>query len=108
MCVLSPWGMKAQPNRYSISVAPTGRARCRACKGLVACGAVRLVTLAVVSERRVTKFVRHGTCVSAAQAALVLEAHGGEADQVPVVGNVPEDNVKRVRAMLREMGCTVR
>ena len=102
--------MKAQPNRYSISVAPTGRARCRACKGLVACGAVRLVTLAVVSERprRVTKFVRHGTCVSAAQAALVLEAHGGEADQVPVVGNVPEDDVNRVRAVLREMGCTVR
>ena len=97
------WGaMKAQPNRYSISVAPTGRARCRACKGLVACGAVRLVTLAVVSERprRVTKFVRHGTCVSAAQAALVLEAYGGEADQVPVVGDVPGDDVKRVRAVL--------
>ena len=42
--------MKAQANRYSLSVAPTGRARCRACKGLVARGEVRLVTLAVVSE----------------------------------------------------------
>ena len=82
--------MKAQPNRYSISVAPTGRARCRACKGLVACGAVRLVTLAVVSERprRVTKFVRHGTCVSKELAKLVLQAHGGDVDKVPVVGEV--------------------
>ena len=60
--------MRAQANRYSISLAPTGRARCRACKRLVARGAVRLVTLAVVSERprRVTTFVRHGTCVNAA------------------------------------------
>ena len=101
-------GMKAQPNRYSISVAPhvapTGRARCRACKGLVACGAVRLVTLAVVSERprRVTKFVRHGTCVSKELAKLVLQAHGGDVDKVPVVGEVGGEELERVRAALRE------
>ena len=97
-------GMKAQPNRYSISVAPTGRARCRACKGLVACGAVRLVTLAVVSERprRVTKFVRHGTCVGGRLAVMVLEAHGGDVDKVPVIGEVSGEEVERVRAALRE------
>ena len=98
--------MKAQPNRYSISIAPTGRARCRACKGLVACGAVRLVTLAVVSERprRVTKFVRHGTCVSKELAKLVLQAHGGDVDEVPVpvVGEVGGEELERVRAALRE------
>ena len=96
--------MKAQPNRYSISIAPTGRARCRACKGLVACGAVRLVTLAVVSERprRVTKFVRHGTCVSKELAKLVLQAHGGDVDKVPVVGEVGGEELERVRAALRE------
>ena len=96
-------GMKAQPNRYSISIAPTGRARCRACKGLVACGAVRLVTLAVVSERprRVTKFVRHGTCVSKELAKLVLQAHGGDVDEVPVVGEVGGEELERVRAALR-------
>ena len=96
-------GMKAQPNRYSISVAPTGRARCRACKGLVARGTVRLVTLAVVSERprRVTKFVRHGTCVNGRLAAMVLGAHG-DADNVPVIGEVSGDDVERVRAALRK------
>ena len=42
--------MKVHPNRYSISVAPTGCARCRACKALVAKGTPRLVTLAVVCQ----------------------------------------------------------
>ena len=76
----------------------------RACKGLVACGAVRLVTLAVVSERprRVTKFVRHGTCVSKELAKLVLQAHGGDVDKVPVVGGVGGEELERVRTALRE------
>ena len=83
-------------------VAPTGRARCRACKGLVACGAVRLVTLAVVSEwpRRVTTFVCHGTCVNGRLAAMVLGAHG-DADNVPVIGDVSAEEVERVRVALR-------
>ena len=94
--------MRAQANRYSISLAPTGRARCRACKGLVAQGAVRLVTLAVVSERprRVTTFVRHGTCVNAAFAAHVLKANDGDAEKVSVVGSVSADAVESVRAAL--------
>jgi hypothetical protein len=95
--------MKAQANRYAISLAPTGRARCRACKGLVTKGAVRLVTVAVVSERprRVTSFVRHTTCVNAALAALVLKASDGDADKVPVVGPVGAEEVEEVRAILR-------
>lgn len=95
-------GMKAQPNRYSVSVAPTGRARCRACKALVAKGSPRVVTLAVVCQRprRVTTFVRHATCVDAAFAGLVRGAHG---DDVPVVGEVEPDVLERVRASLRRM-----
>ena len=91
--------MKAQPNRYSISVAPTGRARCRACKGLVARGGLRIVTLAVVCERprRVTKFVRHAECADAAFARMVLRAHGKD---VPLVGAVDIEVVDKVRKNL--------
>ena len=101
--------MKAQPNRYSILVAPTGRARCRACKGLVACGAVRLVMLAVVSERprRVTKFVRHGTCVSGELAKLVLQAMvamSSDVDKVPVVGEVGGEELERLECTRRCAG----
>ena len=97
--------MRAQANRYSISLAPTGRARCRACKGLVARGAVRLVTLAVVSERprRVTTVVRRGTCMNAAFAPHVLikgANDDGDAEKVPVVGPVSADAVESVRAAL--------
>ena len=96
--------MKAQPNRYSISVAPTGRARCRACKGLVARGKARIVTLAIVCERprRVTKFVRHAECVDAAFARVVLLAHGS-AEDVPVVGAVDMEMVDGVRANLQRV-----
>ena len=95
--------MKAQANRFGISIAPTGRARCRACKGLIARGAARLVTVAVVCERprRVTRFVRHAACVDAAFAALVLKANGGDADRVPVLGPVGKEDVEAVRAILR-------
>ena len=97
-------GMKAQPNRYSISVAPTGRARCRACKGLVARGGLRIVTLAVVCERprRVTKFVRHADCVDAAFARVMLLAHGS-AEDVPVVGAVDMETVDGVCANLQRL-----
>ena len=94
--------MKAQPNRYSISVAPTGRARCRACKGLVARGGVRIVTLAVVCERprRVTKFVRHVECADAAFVRMVLRVHG-KVEDVPLVGAVDTEIVDEVRKNLR-------
>jgi hypothetical protein len=97
-------GMKAQPNRYSISVAPTGRARCRACKGLVARGGLRIVTLAVVCERprRVTKFVRHADCVDAAFARLVLRAHG-KVENVLAVGAVDVETVCGVREKLQAL-----
>jgi hypothetical protein len=93
--------MKSQPNRYSISLAPSNRARCRACKRLVARGDARLVTLAVVSTRprRVTKFVRHASCIDAAFARLVLNAYG-TVEGVPVVGTVGMETVDDVRATL--------
>ena len=99
--------MKSQPHRYSLSAAPTGRARCRACKQVVGRGEVRLVTLAVVCERprRVTKFVRHVSCVDSALAKSVLSASGGDVERVPVVGSVDSSEVERVKT---ELGMLVR
>ena len=94
--------MKAHANRYSLSTAPTGRARCRACKQLVPRGTARLVTLAVVCERprRVTTFVRHVACVDTKLAALVRSAHGNE---VPVVGNVEPEAVLSMVNVMRQL-----
>ena len=88
--------------KHSISVAQTGRARCRKCKGLVAKGSVRLVTWALVCERprRSTAFVRHEGCVDRAFAAAILQSHGGTAFNVPVIGGVSVEEAERVRAML--------
>ena len=97
--------MKAHANRYSISAAPTSRARCRACKGVVAKGATRIVTLAVVCERprRVTTFVRHAECADVAFAAHVRRAHGHD---VPVVGGVDSEVADMVRANLWRLGAS--
>ena len=97
--------MKARPNRYSLSVAPTGRARCRVCKQVVGRGEMRLVTLAVVCERpkRLTKFVRHLSCVDSALAKSVLGASGGNVESVPVVGSVDSDRLERVKGELRRL-----
>ena len=91
--------MKAQPDRYFFSRAPTGRARCRACKGLVAKGSARLVTLAVVSmyPRRVVSLVRHATCVDAAFGQRVLKVGGGGVDQVPGFGTLEAEEAVVVR-----------
>ena len=100
--------MKAQANRYSLSVAPTGRARGRVCKGLVARGEVRLVTLTVVSERprRVTKFVRHATCVRCGigkRKACAARAWDGRERACQWWGYVSAEMVGGVRATLQRL-----
>jgi hypothetical protein len=40
--------------------------------------------------------------VSKELAKLVLQAHGGDVDEVPVVGEVGGEELERVRAALRE------
>ena len=74
------------------------------CKALVARGAPRVVTLAVVCQRprRLTTFVRHVGCVDAAFAGLVLGAHG-DIELVPVVVGGEPEVLERVRASLRQM-----
>ena len=64
-----------------------------------------MVTLAVVSERprRVTKFVRHASCVDPALAKSVLRSSGGSVERVPVVGPVDSIEVERIKAELSRL-----
>lgn len=96
--------MKARANRYSISLAPTGRARCRECKGPVQRGAVRVVTHATVRPGRGTCFVRHAACVRAAFAKAVLTACKGDVECVSKVGGVSVEDVSRVRESIARLG----
>ena len=95
--------MKARASRFSISRAPSSRARCRACKGLIDKGEIRIVTLASVSSwpmpRRSVKLVRHTRCVTKSFAAAVLEAHG-TVENVPVLGGVSPEEVACAREAL--------
>ena len=66
-----------------------------------------MVTLAIVCARprRVTKFVRHVSCVDSALAKSVLSASGGSVERVPVLGLVDSIEIERVKA---ELGRLVR
>ncbi len=97
---------RTRPSTFSISLAPSGRARCRACKGVVEKGAVRLVTHAFVRPGRGTRFVRHAGCVDAAFARVVLAAHGGSVVKVPVSGEMDSAAVEKVRVMLKDLAST--
>ena len=57
-------GFRAQPSVYKLSVAPTGRARCRVCEGRVEKGTLRLEECAFVMPGRTHNFVSHVGCVS--------------------------------------------
>ena len=92
---------KAQPSTYRLSLAPTGRARCRGCKGRVAKGELRLETIAFVRPGRRTVLVQHAraTCVSVALARDVLVVYGS-VERVPVGADVDSAMLAEVREML--------
>ena len=46
--------------------------------------------------RRVTKFVRHASCVDPALAKSVLRSSGGSVERVPIVGPVDAIEVERI------------
>jgi hypothetical protein len=92
---------KAQPSTYRLSLAPTGRARCRGCKGRVAKGELRLETIAFVRPGRRTVLVQHAraTCVAVALARDVLRVYGS-VERVPVGAGVDPMAVAEARDML--------
>ena len=90
---------KTRKSLYTISIAPTGRARCRRCKRLVGKGELRIKIKAFVRPNRATTLVRCCACIDAAFARTVLSSHGTAA-QVPVEASVGAADAAAVRAEL--------
>jgi hypothetical protein len=90
---------KTKPNTYSLGLAPSSRAKCRGCKGVVAKGEVRVVTHAFVRPNRATYFVRHVRCTTAACVASMIKAHGS-IDRVPTDSSMDPETVASARAKL--------
>ena len=90
---------KTKPNTYSLGLAPSSRAKCRGCKGVVVKGEVRVVTHAFVRPNRATYFVRHVRCTTAACVASMIKAHGS-IDRVPVGSSIDAETLASIRAQL--------
>ena len=88
-----------RPSTYRIDLAPTGRARCRKCKRLVAKGDPRIITTAFVMPGRNTVRIRCVGCVDRKFAAAVLSVYKS-AERVPVDPAVAGDVVECVRSAL--------
>ena len=95
--------MKARQSKFSISRAPSGRARCRTCKDLIRKGDLRIVALAAVSSwpmpRRSVSLARHARCVTKSFAAAVLKVHGA-VENVPLLGAVSPEEAACAREAL--------
>ena len=70
-------GFRQRPSTYTISAAPTGRARCRRCRRRIEKGATRVEIRAFVRPGRRTLLLRCADCVDARFAAAVLAVRTG-------------------------------
>ncbi len=97
-------GFQQRPSTYTISAAPTGRARCRRCHRCIEKGATRIEICAFVRPGRRTLLLRCADCVEARFAAAVLAVHGW-AERVPVeAALVGSAEAQRVRDALAAAG----
>ena len=87
---------KTEPHRFSIGLAPTSRARCRACKQRLARGEPRVQIHAFVRPGRAVDFFRHARCVGPRLAAAIAAAHGA-LDRVPLAPDVDEPTARAAR-----------
>ena len=92
-------GFRAQPSTHRLSVAPSGRAKCRVCKGLVAKGEVRLETCAFVCPGRRTVFMTHALCVTKAQVKDIMSVYGSVV-RVPVEVGADAERVHEVQSRM--------
>ena len=78
-------GFKQEKSTYRISAAPTGRARCRRCRAVIAKGETRLEVCAFVRPGRYTLLLRctAPACIDAPLAAAILSVYK-HAERVPV------------------------
>ena len=85
-----------RPSTYRISLAPTGRARCRKCKQAIHKGAVRLEIGAFVRPGRYTCLLRCASCIDSALALAILNVYKS-ASRVPAEPSVDHASAARVR-----------
>ena len=78
-------GFKQKQSTYRLSVAPSGRARCRRCRAVIAKGETRLEVSAFVKPGRYTLLLRctAPSCMDASLAAAILSVYK-HAERVPV------------------------
>ena len=78
-------GFKQKQSTYRISAAPSGRARCRRCRAVIAKGETRLEVSAFVKPGRYTLLLRctAPSCMDAPLAAAILSVYK-RAERVPV------------------------
>ena len=82
---ISSKGFKQKKSTYRISVAPSGRARCRRCRAVIAKGETRLEVCAFVRPGRYTLLLRCAApaCIDAPLSAAILSVYKS-ANRVPV------------------------
>ena len=82
---VSSKGFKQKQSTYRLSVAPSGRARCRRCRAVIAKGETRLEVCAFVRPGRYTLLLRctAPACIDAPLSAAILSVYKS-ADRVPV------------------------
>ena len=88
-------GFKTRPSTYSIGLAPTSRATCRACKSVVGKGEMRIVTHAFVRPGRSHDFVCHLKCATSALAKAMVRMHGS-VERVPTAKGIDGEELRVV------------
>lgn len=71
----SSMAFSTRHSTYRISLAPTGRARCRKCKQTIQKGAVRLEICVFVRPGRHTLLLRCAACIDSALALTILKVY---------------------------------
>lgn len=95
-------GFKTRPSAYSITLAPTNRARCRLCKRGIEKGTVRIVTHAFVMPGRAHHLACHAECATPALAGAMLKAYG-TVRRVPMADVIGLDEREGVCAQLESV-----
>ncbi len=93
-------GFKTRASTYSIGLAPTSRAMCRACKQTLGKGEVRIVTHAFVRPGRSHDFVCHTTCATPKLVQAMVSVYGS-VQCVPMGNSIDAAVCEEVRARLK-------
>ena len=95
-------GFKTRASTYSIDIAPTNRAMCRACKQRVGMGEVRIVTHAFVRPGRSHDLVNHAGCATPKLVQAMVSVYGA-VQCVPIGKGVDPEASEDVRASLERV-----